>query len=97
MGDDRVRKNSMANKPKPAKKIRNTSPAAGAEFNFAEYKKATLADPQARKVVEDFLKYRHREWEKNLAAMSILDSRAADEIAGHDGVPTTGTAPNRKE
>jgi hypothetical protein len=56
----------MANKPKPAKKIRNTSPAAGAEFNFAEYKKAILADPRARKVVEDFLKYRHREWELGL-------------------------------
>lgn len=59
----------MANKPKPPKKIRNTSPAAVAEFNFAEYKKAILADPQARKVVEDFLKYRHREWEENLAVM----------------------------
>lgn len=36
------------------------------EFNFAEYKKSILADPKARKVIEDFLKNRHREWEENL-------------------------------
>jgi hypothetical protein len=59
----------MADRPKPAKEIRNTSPTPDTEFNFAEYKKAILADSQARKVVEDFLKYRHREWEENLAAM----------------------------
>jgi len=51
----------MADRPKPAKEIRNTSPTPDTEFNFAEYKKAILADPQAREVVEDFLKYRHRE------------------------------------
>ncbi len=53
----------MADKPKPPKRVRNTSPTPDAEFNFSEYKKAILADPRARKVVEDFLKYRHREWE----------------------------------
>jgi len=38
------------------------------EFNFAEYKKGVLADPKARKVIEGFLKYHHREWEENIAS-----------------------------
>lgn len=74
----------MANDPKPQKKDpkkENQRPKTTAdeivaisrsrqegEFNFAEYKKAILADPRARKVVEDFLKYRHREWEENIAS-----------------------------
>jgi hypothetical protein len=42
----------------------------GAAFDFAEYKRAVLADPRAREVIQDFLKYRHREWEENLAPAS---------------------------
>jgi hypothetical protein len=34
---------------------------------LVEHKKAILADPRARKIVADFLKYRHREWEESLS------------------------------
>lgn len=68
----------MANDSKPAKQDRPQPETEASEverrpnllpveeFNFDEYKKAVLADPRSRKVVEDFLKYRHREWEENL-------------------------------
>jgi hypothetical protein len=66
MTADRVWKDSMAKDPKPEKKPAKQPELPAQEFDFAQYKQAILDDPRARKVVEDFLKYRHRESEKNL-------------------------------
>jgi hypothetical protein len=51
----------------------NSQPLA--EFNFAQYKKAVLRNSAARRIVEDFLKYRPREWEENLAEPGPLTDR----------------------
>lgn len=43
------------------RKVTTEDQSQAEEFNFTQYKKAVLADPRARKIIEDFLKYRHRE------------------------------------
>jgi len=48
--------------------VRHTNSLPAEEFNFAEHKQRILNDPRARKVVEDFLKYRHREWELGIGS-----------------------------
>ena len=52
-------------------------PDSSESFDFAAYKKAVLADPASRAVIEDFLKNRHREWELEMETDPPLPEETA--------------------
>ncbi len=58
----------------PDKETDKCNPAEA--FDFADWEKKILGDPKSRAIIEDFLKYRHREWELQMEA--DLESRAKE-------------------